>query len=63
MKAPSVQINTAKIAALRQNLRLKVLYDETKIDNLIAFEKQKQPQGTLQDWMESAIEQWERDNR
>jgi hypothetical protein len=51
------------IAGLRQNLRLKVSYDEEKIDRLIEHERQRLPKASLQVLMESAIERWERDNR
>ena len=55
--------NPAVLAALRQNLRLKALYNEEVIDRLIAFERERMPHVTLQALMESAIERWERDNR
>lgn len=50
------------LAALRQNLRVKVGYDEAKIDRLIDLERQRLP-GSLRKLMEAAIESWERDNR
>jgi hypothetical protein len=50
-------------ASLRQNLRLKYLYDEAKIDQAIASEREGNPDGNLNDLMKSAIERWERDNR
>lgn len=53
--------------ALRQNLRVKVLYDEAKIDRLIEFERDElkrkgQREKTVEDLMERAIGRWERDN-
>jgi hypothetical protein len=53
---------------LRQNLRIKVMYDEAKIDRLIEFERSElkrmgESDTTLEDLMERAIARWERDNR
>src|SRR5262245_46875554 len=48
---------------LRQNLRLKFLYDETKIDQAIEFERQRQPQASEEELMRAAIARWERENR
>jgi hypothetical protein len=53
----------AILASLRQNLRLKLSYDETKIDRLLQLEREKMPNASLQQLMQSAIERWERDNR
>jgi hypothetical protein len=58
-KAPS----PAVIESLRQNLRLKTGYNEPLIDRLIQFERGRLPNGSLQTWMEAAIERYERDNR
>lgn len=66
-KAPSVrkpvQEDQAEIASLRHNLRLKMFYDEEKIDRAIEFERARLPNGTLKQWMEIAIARWERENR
>jgi len=51
------------IAALRQNLRIKVGWDEAKIDRLIEFEREKLGNLPIQTLMGAAIERWERDNR
>jgi hypothetical protein len=51
------------LAALRQNLRVKVLYNEAIIDRLIELERQRMPNAPLQSLMEAAIERWERENR
>lgn len=54
--------------ALRQNLRLKVTYDEAKIERLIEFERSElkrkgdHPE-TVENLMERAIARWERENR
>jgi hypothetical protein len=53
----------AKIVHLRQNLRLKMMYDEGKIDRAIDLERDRLPNGNLLQWMEAAIQRWERDNR
>jgi hypothetical protein len=52
-----------EIGKLRQNLRIKVGWDEVKIDRLIDLEREIMPNASLQVLMESAIERWERDNR
>jgi hypothetical protein len=51
------------IAALRQNLRIKVGWDESKIDRLIEYERERLGNLPLQTLMGAAIERWERDNR
>jgi hypothetical protein len=56
-------INHSAIPALRQNLRVKVGWDDSKIDRLIDLERERMPNASLQTLMESAIERWERDNR
>jgi hypothetical protein len=47
---------------LRQNLRLKFLYDEAKIDRAIAVERERNPQASEVELMQAAIHGWERDN-
>ena len=51
------------IAALRQNLRIKVGWDESKIDRQIEYERERLGNLPLQTLMGAAIERWERDNR
>lgn len=53
----------AEIARLRQNLRVKVLYDEAKVDRLVAYERQRTPHATELQYYQFAIDRWERDNR
>jgi hypothetical protein len=48
---------------LRQNLRVKLLYQEDKIDQAVAHERERNPGGTSADLMRAAIQRWERDNR
>jgi hypothetical protein len=53
--------------ALRQNLRLKVTYDEAKVDRLIEFERSELRRKGLGDegvesLMQRAIARWEREN-
>ena len=61
---PQVQTSDpAVIARLRQNLRLKVGYNEETIDRLIAMERERIPTASLSTLMEAAIERWERENR
>lgn len=47
---------------LRQNLRLKFMYDEEKVDRAIALERERDPQGSDEELMRAAIQRWERDN-
>jgi hypothetical protein len=54
--------NEHELAGLRQNLRLKVLYDEAKIDRLIQAERDRAPNAGLAELMRNAIDRWERDN-
>ena len=55
--------NDPNLEALRQNLRLKLLYQEDKIDAAIEYERQRNPSATLEDRMKAAIARWERDNQ
>lgn len=55
--------NYEVLASLRRNLRLKVMYDEAKIDRLIDFERRKNPNAREVELMQAAIDRWERDNR
>ena len=64
---PEVIREVKQAAALRQNLRLKGMYDEAKIDRLIDFEREELkrkglPEETLESLMERAIARWEREN-
>jgi hypothetical protein len=64
-RPPAKAVNAAdvEVATLRQNLRLKVMYDEAKIDRLIEFERGQAPFAGLGELMRKAIQRWERDNR
>lgn len=62
-EVPIADGDSDRIGRLRQNLRLKVLGDETKVDSLIECERRRNPHGTLLQLMENAIDRWERDNR
>jgi hypothetical protein len=55
------QTETAE--SLRQNLRVKFLYNEKKVDEAIDFERQRAPQSSEEELMQAAIARWERDNR
>ena len=48
---------------LRQNLRVKLLYQEDKIDAVIEFERERDPSASTNQLMRAAIARWERDNR
>ena len=64
-QTPDTDANSSDpaIQALRQNLRVKLLYQEDKVDAAIAVERERNPSGTLEELMKAAIERWERDNR
>jgi hypothetical protein len=49
-------------AKLRQDLRLKVMYDEIKVDDLINFERLQDANRSEEDLMKAAIYRWERAN-
>src|SRR4051812_21897823 len=49
--------------ALRQNLRVKLLHQDEKMDAAIAFERERNPSASEEQLMKAAIERWERDNR
>jgi len=56
-----------RVVELRQNLRVKVLYDEAKIDRLVEFERAElarkgQKPADIETLLMAAIERWERDN-
>jgi hypothetical protein len=51
------------VAQLRQDLRRKFLHDEEKVEQAIAFERERQPQAGEVDLLRAAIHRWERDNR
>jgi hypothetical protein len=58
---------SVQLEALRQNLRLKVTYDEAKVDRLIEFERTELRRKGLADegvenLMQRAIARWEREN-
>lgn len=55
--------NSSQIARLRQDLRVKVLYDEAIIDRLVEFERQRMGGVSEIRAYQAAIERWERDNR
>ena len=54
---------SAACEAIRQKLRLAVMYDEAKIDRLIAAERERQPGATDEQLHAAAYERWCRDNR
>jgi hypothetical protein len=55
--------NTTVVAGLRQNLRLKFMHDEAKIDRAVSYERERNPGGTEEELMRAAIYRWERDNK
>lgn len=60
---PASSSADSTLESLRQNLRLKCMYDEVKIDRLIETERERSPEGSLEELMRAAIYRWERENR
>jgi hypothetical protein len=50
------------VARLRQDLRLKFLYQEDKVDIAIQNERDRNPTASLTDLMQAAIKRYEREN-
>lgn len=66
-KRPAKRGQPSRIAELRQNLRVKVFYDEAKIDRLVEFERDErarkgQKPANVETLLMAAIERWEGDN-
>ena len=55
--------DAARLRALRQNLRVKFLHDESKVERALVFERNRMPNAPEVQLLESAIYRWERDNR
>ena len=51
------------IERLRQNLRVKFLYQEDQVDHAIELERERTPGATLEQLMRAAIDRYERENR
>lgn len=52
-----------RAADLRQNLRVKMLYDEEALNRAISLERERSPQSSEEELIQTAIERWERQNR
>ena len=50
------------VLALRQNLLLKALGNESVVQRLVAFERSKNPTDDEVQWLDAAIRRWEHDN-
>lgn len=50
-------------AALMQNLRVKVLWDDAVAQRLVDHERSLNPTASEREHIQAAIERWERDNR
>jgi hypothetical protein len=48
---------------LRQDLRVKLLYDEAKVNAAIEFERERAPGASEEELIKAAIFRWERENR
>lgn len=55
--------DSSRCESLRQNLRVKFMYDESKVDRAIAYERERDPRGTEETWLRAAVDRWEQDNR
>jgi len=71
-QAPTVTCRASRQAAaqrtpecerIRQQLRLPLMYDEGKIDALVAMEREHTPEATEEQLHTAAYERWVRDNR
>jgi hypothetical protein len=60
--AVAPRATTAQCEAIRQKLRPPLMYDEEKIDRLIAMERERLPYGTEEQLYTAAYEHWVRDN-
>jgi hypothetical protein len=58
-----VKAETPTIVELRHTLLVRVLHNQQTADRLIAFERERDPLATEREWILSAIDRLERDNR
>lgn len=63
MNVPAPAADSPRAAELRQNLRLKFLHQEDKVEDAIQFERDRMPTASLEELMQAAITRWERDNQ
>ncbi len=52
-----------QLEELRQNLRLKCMYDDNLVERLIQAERDRTPDAAELDLLRTAVERWERDNK
>jgi predicted nucleic acid-binding Zn-ribbon protein len=50
-------------AVLYDDLLQKVGGDKSVVERLLAYERQRRPEGTRFDWLQNAVQRWELDNR
>lgn len=48
---------------LRNTLLVKCLWDEAVAERLMVYERERNPSGSVRDWLKAAIERWDHDNR
>lgn len=60
--APATE-RTPQCELIRQKLRIPLMYDEEKIDRLVAMERARTPGATEEDLHAAAYERWVQDNR
>lgn len=61
--SPAVKTEAERVEELRQNLRLKFLFDEDKVEQAITREREQAPDASLAQLLEAAVYRWERENR
>jgi hypothetical protein len=61
--AAAPRATTPRCEAIRQKLRPPLMYDEEKIDRLIAMEREQLPCATEEELYAAAYERWVQDNR
>ena len=61
--APQAPTEADRIHSLRQNLRVKFLHDDAKVEAAINREREHSPNGSMLQWLEAAVVRWERENR
>jgi uncharacterized protein HemX len=61
LKSPRPKTSDAKVvAALRQELRAKFMHDEQKVQDAIAYEKERNPSGSEEEHCRAAAYRWDR---
>ena len=59
----NLETEELRIKELYRNLLIKNLHDKEVVNRLIEFERNRNPNATKAELLQSAIDRWERDNR